>query len=161
MRIRRNSDATLITRAALSRPEEIQHRQRRYVISMLFRTLCLILAVVALRGWARFAAIAIAVVLPWLAVVFANGGPPIQRDTPSLFIPRRPAGDVPPPALPRAHHVVVDGEAVDASVVDGSVVDGVAMDGAAGWEQPAGTRGGPGRSRRDPSTASDRAASGR
>ncbi|WP_239395488.1 DUF3099 domain-containing protein [Frankia sp. CiP3] len=130
MRIRRNSDATLITRAALSRPEEIQHRQRRYVISMLFRTLCLILAVVALRGWARFAAIAIAVILPWLAVVFANGGPPIQRDTPSLFIPRRPAGDVPPPALPRAHHVVVDSEAVDGSVVDG-VAGGVAADRAA------------------------------
>ncbi|WP_239373526.1 DUF3099 domain-containing protein [Frankia sp. Cj5] len=153
MRIRRNSDATLITRAALSRPEEIQHRQRRYVISMLFRTLCLILAVVALRGWARFAAIAIAVVLPWLAVVFANGGPPIQRDTPSLFIPRRPAGDVPPSALPRAHHVVVDGEAVDGEAVDGSVVDGSVVDGVVGGVAADGVAA--------DGVAADRAASGR
>ncbi|WP_322760212.1 DUF3099 domain-containing protein [Frankia sp. Cr2] len=128
MRIRRNSNTTLITRAALSRPEEIQRRQRRYVISMLFRTACLILAVVALRNWARFAAIAVAIVVPWLAVVFANGGPPIEKDAPSLLTPRQPPTDVPPPALGYAHHEVVDGVVVDG--VDG--VDGDRASGGAG-----------------------------
>ncbi|WP_322779219.1 DUF3099 domain-containing protein [Frankia sp. Cas4] len=122
MRIRRNSDTTLITRAALSRPEEIQRRQRRYVISMLFRTVCLILAVVALRDWARFVAIAVAIVVPWLAVVFANGGPPIEKDAPSLVTPRQPPAAAPPPALGHAHHEVVDGDVVD--VVDGDRASG-------------------------------------
>ncbi|WP_250281891.1 DUF3099 domain-containing protein, partial [Frankia sp. CiP1_Cm_nod2] len=83
----------------LSRPEEIQRRQRRYVISMLFRTVCLVLAVVALHGWPRFAAVVIAVVLPWLAVVVANGGPPLRRERPSLYVASPRSADDLPPAL--------------------------------------------------------------
>ncbi|SBW22442.1 DUF3099 domain-containing protein [Protofrankia symbiont of Coriaria ruscifolia] len=113
MRIRRKGDAVLITRAVPSRPEEIRRRQRRYVISMMFRTVCLILAVVALHGWLRFGAVIIAVVMPWLAVVFANGGPPVPRESPSLYVASRRSADRPPPALQPAHHEVVDG------VVDG------------------------------------------
>ncbi|ONH36742.1 DUF3099 domain-containing protein [Protofrankia sp. BMG5.30] len=110
MRIRRKSDAVLITRAVLSRPEEIRRRQRRYVISMMFRTVCLVLAVVALHGWLRFGAIVIAVVMPWLAVVVANGGPPLKREHPSLYVSPGRSADEPPPALQPAHHEVVDGE---------------------------------------------------
>ncbi|WP_131746571.1 DUF3099 domain-containing protein [Frankia sp. Cppng1_Ct_nod] len=110
MRTRRKNPTTLITRAAVSRPEEIHRRQQRYVISMLFRTLCLVLAVVALNGWPRFIAIVIAIVTPWLAVVFANGGPPISHDTPSLYVPTGSCADEQPPAISPARHEVVDGE---------------------------------------------------
>ncbi len=76
---------------------------------MMFRTVCLVLAVVALHGWPRFGAVAIAVVTPWLAVVFANGGPPVSRERPSLYVAPHRSADAPPPALEPAHHEVVDG----------------------------------------------------
>jgi hypothetical protein len=92
-------------------------------MSMLFRTVCLILAVVVLRGWARCVAIGIAVVLPWLAVVVANGGPPLRQDTPSLLAPGGPAADAPRPALEQARHAVIDGEVIDDEIVRGGAVD--------------------------------------
>jgi hypothetical protein len=57
--------------------EDINYRQRRYLISMGIRTMCL-LAAVALAGrapmWLIGIMIAAAVVLPYISVVFANGG---------------------------------------------------------------------------------------
>ena len=48
-------------------------RTRRYLVSMGIRTVCFLLAVVA-SGWLRWVLIAAAVTLPYLSVVFANGG---------------------------------------------------------------------------------------
>lgn len=48
-------------------------RTRRYLISMAVRTGCVLLAIIV-PGWPRWALIAGAVVLPYLAVVVANGG---------------------------------------------------------------------------------------
>src|SRR5687768_2133037 len=62
-----------ITGARRGLTEDVRYRQRRYVISMSIRTVCFVLAIVttgALR-WTFFAA---ALVLPYLSVVFANGG---------------------------------------------------------------------------------------
>jgi hypothetical protein len=57
--------------------EDINYRQRRYLISMGIRTLCLIVAVI-LAGhgpvWLVGVMLAAAVVLPYVSVVFANGG---------------------------------------------------------------------------------------
>ncbi|AEH09227.1 MULTISPECIES: DUF3099 domain-containing protein [Protofrankia] len=139
MRIRRKGDAVLITRAVLSRPEEIRRRQRRYVISMMFRTVCLVLAVVALHGWLRFGAIVIAVVMPWLAVVVANGGPPLKRENPSLYVSPGRSADEPTPALQPARHEVVDGE--------GQVIDGEGQ--AVSEGQRTDDEGGDGREDRD------------
>jgi hypothetical protein len=102
----------LITSAAESRQTDIQRRQRRYLISMAFRVVCFVLAVLAFTGWVRFVAVAVAMVLPWVAVVAANGGPLPSRDKPTLY---SAAGTAPgaPAALESAHHPVVDLDDLD------------------------------------------------
>ena len=79
-----------ITGARRGLTDDIRYRQRRYVISMSIRTVCFVLAIVttgALR-WMFFVA---ALVLPYLSVVFANGGrEPTHPAPPTLFIPSHP-----------------------------------------------------------------------
>jgi len=53
--------------------EDIDYRQRRYLISMGIRTACVLLVVVLPNPWRWFAA-AGAIFLPYISVVFANGG---------------------------------------------------------------------------------------
>ena len=67
-------DAVRITTAPLSRAEEMAARQRRYIFSMAIRTLCFVGAVAVGPGWLRWALIAGAVFLPYVAVVIANAG---------------------------------------------------------------------------------------
>jgi hypothetical protein len=52
---------------------DVDRRARRYLISMGVRTVCFLLAVL-LHGWLRWIMIAAALILPYLSVVFANGG---------------------------------------------------------------------------------------
>jgi len=73
----RRGTAHLVTEAAPSRSADIAYRERRYLIMMGFRVGCFILTVAlfaAGAGW--FAAIPAvgALVIPYFAVVFANGG---------------------------------------------------------------------------------------
>ncbi|KAA1419950.1 DUF3099 domain-containing protein [Mumia zhuanghuii] len=67
----RHDDPVAITTAQVGRSEELRHRQNRYLVSMLIRTVCFILAVVV-DGWARWFFIVGALFLPYVAVVFAN-----------------------------------------------------------------------------------------
>ena len=53
--------------------EDVNSRTRRYLISMGIRTVCFVLAVIA-HGWLRWTFVALALILPYLSVVFANGG---------------------------------------------------------------------------------------
>ncbi|NHN54878.1 DUF3099 domain-containing protein [Calidifontibacter sp. DB0510] len=46
-------------------------RMHKYLISMSIRTVCFVLAVV-FTGWLRWVCVALAVVLPYIAVVIAN-----------------------------------------------------------------------------------------
>jgi hypothetical protein len=62
-----------ITGARRGVREDVDSRTRRYLISMGIRTVCFVLAVVT-SGWVRWVLIAAAVALPYLSVVFANGG---------------------------------------------------------------------------------------
>lgn len=54
-------------------------RARKYMLSMAIRTVCFLGAVVA-SGWLRWALIAGAAMLPYLAVVIANAGRERTRD---------------------------------------------------------------------------------
>jgi Flp pilus assembly protein TadB len=65
-------DAVRITTAPPSRSEELAKRQRRYIISMVVRLLCFVLAYAVGPGWLRWVFVAGAVFLPYFAVVFAN-----------------------------------------------------------------------------------------
>jgi hypothetical protein len=80
-------DVVLVTDAARSRVEERDERVRRYLWSMAVRTLAFILAVWLLRGWEQWVAIAISLVLPWIAVTVANAGPKRQEQDPAFFVP--------------------------------------------------------------------------
>ena len=62
-----------ITGARRGVRDDVNARTRRYLISMGVRTVCFVLAVVA-DGWLRWGFIVAAIVLPYLSVVFANGG---------------------------------------------------------------------------------------
>ena len=74
--------------------EDVNSRTRRYLISMGIRTVCFVLAVVT-HGWLRWTFVVLALVLPYLSVVFANGGreravdiPPQDRATDRRAIDR-------------------------------------------------------------------------
>lgn len=62
-----------ITSANRGLSQQQPDRTKRYLVSMAIRTGC-VLAAIVVPGWPRWALIVGAVVLPYLAVVLANGG---------------------------------------------------------------------------------------
>ncbi|MFI6445322.1 DUF3099 domain-containing protein [Kitasatospora sp. NPDC050543] len=76
-----------ITGARSSLSEDVSGRQRRYVISMLIRTACVLLAVVLwdVQRYVAFAALGAGVLLPYFAVLIANAGRERAPSLPSTF----------------------------------------------------------------------------
>jgi len=77
MRNSRRATAQLVTEAARPRSEDIAYRERRYLIMMGIRVGCFILTIVlfaAGAGWLAAIPAVGALVIPYFAVVFANGG---------------------------------------------------------------------------------------
>ena len=68
---RRTEPVTSVTTAPAGRSDDLADRQRRYLIMMGIRVLCLPLAIIT-EGWLRWVFIAGAIVLPYVAVVIAN-----------------------------------------------------------------------------------------
>lgn len=86
MHVRRDrSPVFRITEARRGISDDIAYRQRRYAISMLIRTVCFILAVVT-DGWLRALFFAAALLLPYFAVVFANGGREPAPEPPATLL---------------------------------------------------------------------------
>jgi hypothetical protein len=81
--------------------EDITYRQRRYLIMMGLRVVCFLIAIVLYTngaGWlTAFPAVG-AIIIPYFAVVFANGGrePTSQRGF-QAYEPRLPDRYSPPP----------------------------------------------------------------
>ena len=73
-----------ITTARKSVPDDQAMRVRGYVISMSIRIVCFVLAVVT-QGWVRWTFVACALVIPYFAVVFANGGREPNEDPPETL----------------------------------------------------------------------------
>lgn len=103
-----------ITGARQGLADDVRSRQRRYVISMSVRTVSVILAAVLwnVERYVAIVALALGVLLPYVAVVIANAG---RENTPSL-----PSTFVPAPMRP----------ALDAAPVAGSEQSGPEADGA-------------------------------
>lgn len=81
----------LVTTAPISPGDERRNRERRYLITMGVRVVALIVAIVFATGWIRVIAVALALVLPWIAVVMANAGPQRKApESPSLYTGDRP-----------------------------------------------------------------------
>lgn len=67
---------TVVTEAQMSYDDAFAARRRRYVIMMLMRLPCLILAVILYQTpWLALLIILISIPLPWMAVLIANDGP--------------------------------------------------------------------------------------
>jgi hypothetical protein len=83
-----------VTDARRPMSEDIGYRERRYLITMGVRTLCFVLSIVFALTLGRlgmilaFVALIGAVVLPYIAVVFANGGR--EPDSAARFAPYEP-----------------------------------------------------------------------
>ncbi|MEV4558868.1 DUF3099 domain-containing protein [Kitasatospora sp. NPDC049285] len=87
--MRKSADGEVfrITGARSSLSEDVQGRQRRYVISMLIRTACVLLAVILwdIERWLAFVALTGGVLLPYFAVLIANAGRERAPGLPSTF----------------------------------------------------------------------------
>ena len=67
----------MVTEARRSMSEDIAYRQRRYLIMMTFRAVCFgitILLFINHIGWPAAIPAVFAIFIPYVAVVFANGG---------------------------------------------------------------------------------------
>ena len=67
----------MVTQARRSLSEDISYRQRRYLLMMGIRAVCFVIAVVMFvnhLGWLTVIPAVGAIVIPYFAVVFANGG---------------------------------------------------------------------------------------
>ncbi|MFE5733373.1 DUF3099 domain-containing protein [Streptomyces sp. NPDC056528] len=91
-----------ITGARQGLAEDVRGRQRRYVISMTVRTLSVIAAAVLwnVERHVAIVALALGILLPYVAVVIANAGRESPPSLPSTFVPApvRPALDAGEPA---------------------------------------------------------------
>ena len=67
----------MVTQARRSLSDDISYRQRRYLLMMGIRAACFVIAVVMFvnhLGWLTVIPVVGAIVIPYFAVVFANGG---------------------------------------------------------------------------------------
>ena len=104
----------LITSAARSQDDQLRRRERRYVLMMLIRAVCVVIFAVLVGTrpplmwlWLTLTGVA-AVLLPWLAVILANDGPP--KDKHRFHRPARPKDS--PRELPsqQVPHKTIDAE---------------------------------------------------
>lgn len=113
--IRHGADVHSITDARSAHSDEIRGRMIKYSISMGIRLVCIIL-VFFVEGWMQWVVIAGAVVLPYFAVIFANGG----SDTSDLPHSQSLIDHVPLAALETA--APVSPEPTD-DVLQGEIID--------------------------------------
>ena len=73
----RGQEVHLVTQARRPMSEDISYRQHRYLIMMAIRVLCFAVAIVLFvlhQRWLILIPAVGAIVIPYVAVVFANGG---------------------------------------------------------------------------------------
>jgi Protein of unknown function (DUF3099) len=108
--------AHLVTEARPGLSADIAYRERRYLIMMGIRTVCFAAAILMFvnhLGWLTAIPVAGALVIPYFAVIFANGGrePTSRRsfrqyepNSPAIYRPpTRPGGPHVPPTPPPAN----------------------------------------------------------
>ena len=76
--------ATNITDARAGTSVDMSQRVRRYVVTMAFRTVCFLVAVIFAHGWLQWTLFTAALFLPYIAVLLAN-----QANTKGLRQPVR------------------------------------------------------------------------
>lgn len=108
----------LITDASRSQDDQLRSRQRRYIVMMSIRALCVVAGAILvgvkaplLWLWLPLCAVGM-VLIPWLAVLLANDRPPKEQHRIGARIRRSYIDDTPPRALPAEErvHQVIDAE---------------------------------------------------
>jgi hypothetical protein len=99
-----------VTSAPVSAADDQGHRIRRYLLTMGIRVVCGALALFT-QGWVRWTFVALAVVLPYIAVVMANAVGPRSGEAVTPVDHLRPA------ALP-ASDVDDEDQTISGRVVD-------------------------------------------
>ena len=76
----RRPEPVLITEAEISLAEQHAARKKRYAITMAVRGVCVVLAAVFYQTvWLMLLFAILGTVLPWIAVIMANDGPPKKQ----------------------------------------------------------------------------------
>ena len=84
---RHEPEPVRITTATTSHSDDIDARQRRYLISMGVRTVCFVLAILTRTHWFVWVFLAASFVLPYVAVILANSGTSHDSGGPGYFSP--------------------------------------------------------------------------
>ncbi|WP_027927344.1 DUF3099 domain-containing protein [Amycolatopsis benzoatilytica] len=96
-------DPVLITEAAPSLDDQLAARKRKYVIMMVCRIPCLVLAGLTYHTWwLAIMFLVISVPLPWVAVLIANDRPPRKTEKVNRFSPDAKK-------IEHSKHQVIDG----------------------------------------------------
>ncbi|WP_404382601.1 DUF3099 domain-containing protein [Knoellia locipacati] len=87
----RRDDHTVqsVTTAPRKAADDLNARMKHYLVTMGIRTACFVLAFLT-SGWVRWTCVALAVVLPYIAVVFANARSPRAAGRLAPGAPRDP-----------------------------------------------------------------------
>ena len=94
----------LITEAQVSQVHQHAARKKRYVITMLVRSVCLVLAAVFYQVvWLMLILAVLGTILPWVAVIMANDRPPKKKQQVNHYAAR------PDRQLESRPHRVIDG----------------------------------------------------
>ena len=116
-----SSGPLVITDAHTAASKEQAGRQKRYIITMAFRTACFV-AMIFVPGVGRWILFGCAVFLPYLAVIVAN-----QADKRGeTFNPRLPMPSDAPQLTTGRHEDLIAGDVHDSRVGDGEARDRVA-----------------------------------
>jgi predicted tellurium resistance membrane protein TerC len=108
----------LITDASRSQDDQLTSRQRRYVLMMGIRVLCIIVGAILVGAnapllwlWLPLCGVGM-VLIPWLAVLLANDRPPKEQHRLANRFHRRQQDDTPPMSLTAEErpHKVIDAE---------------------------------------------------
>lgn len=83
------SDVPSITNASAPHSEEMHQRMVKYAVAMGIRMVCLA-AIFVFDGWFKLIPVIGAVILPWVAVVIANGGADIVHQEPVKLLDEAP-----------------------------------------------------------------------
>lgn len=110
-----------ITTAEQSHTDDVARRQKQYILTMLVRVVSIVVVVsVPGMSWQiKILLCLVATVIPYIAVVRANGGPMPEKDPTNLLVspPQKPSLEWEQRGLPGAE-TVIPGEADEAADTD-------------------------------------------
>ena len=105
-----------ITNAAAPHSEEMHQRMVKYSVTMGIRMVCLV-AIFAFDGWYKIIPIVGAVLLPWVAVILANGGADVNHQESVDLLDEAPLY-----AVTGTDPAMDDGAPAPGDILDGEIV---------------------------------------